>query len=189
MQVETPEGLHENQYALKILQDRLAWPALPGNIKLVAGCIEAIAHKWRRSKGKAYEWLDKKLQVAEEQGIPLDYKFFSEAKYNAIQSEKPFKGTYEPPGSLVCRLCNNTRWKPANGGVVRCSCPSEEKRVPEPISEQESQMFRQRLRAFIGAINVNSAKPAEPRSLLSQDKTGTNSLVGMEESATEGSHG
>lgn len=131
---ETPEGLHRMQYAIHILEEVLGWPS-KGNCELIADCILSIAKARKLSVKQGHDYLVRAITLAGEQGITVDRFFFMEGTYTKMRPTKDeeFKGTFEKPGTPVCTLCNNSKWKASSipGRVVRCDCPKDAMRIPD----------------------------------------------------------
>jgi hypothetical protein len=85
-QDEVPEGLHAMQYACHILEEILGWP-LKGNQEMMADCIKAIGKSRRLTDKKAYLYLVRAIQLAKEQGIPVNHFFFSNGEYTEVRPE------------------------------------------------------------------------------------------------------
>lgn len=90
---EVPEGLHDVQYALHLLQEVLAWPAKT-NIELIADCLTAIQKSKRLSAVQAYKYLVRAIGIAKEQGIKVDRMFFMNGEYTTVRPHKEEREKY-----------------------------------------------------------------------------------------------
>jgi len=95
-----PDGLSVIQYATFICANMLAWPENPSNLHLVADSISAVAKKWRSTPRKAFIWMAKKLELAEQQGMVIDGFFFREGRYNTIHAEEKVSGSFKPMDAI-----------------------------------------------------------------------------------------
>jgi hypothetical protein len=114
--METPEGLHELQYARHILEEVLGWPA-KGNLELIGDCIRSISLTKKATLRAAHVFLVKAITLAKEQEIPVDKFFFQDGRYMEIRPKSA------PPEVL-------------SGGCERCGGAwrlwQDDPRVPGP---------------------------------------------------------
>jgi len=82
--MDTPEGLHELEYARHILEEVLGWPA-KGNLELVGDCIRAISISRKLTLIQAHAYLKRAINLAKEQQIPVDKFFFQDGKYTDVR--------------------------------------------------------------------------------------------------------
>ena len=82
--MDTPEGLHELQYARHILEEILGWPA-KGNLELIGDCIRSISLAKKLTLQASHAYLKRAIKLAKEQQIPVDKFFFVDGKYMEIR--------------------------------------------------------------------------------------------------------
>lgn len=82
-----PEGLHAISYARQILEEHLGWPS-KGNMELVADCLTSIAKAKKLTLVKAHGYLTRAVTLAKEQGIEVNYFFFSNGEYMNVRPHK-----------------------------------------------------------------------------------------------------
>jgi hypothetical protein len=87
MTTDPPEGLHEREYAIYILEEILGWPA-KSNLELMADCLRSIGISRRIKPVQAYKYMLRAIKLAKEQGITVDRFFFMEGKYTEVRPEK-----------------------------------------------------------------------------------------------------
>jgi hypothetical protein len=83
-----PEGLHELNYAEKLLED-IGWPAVYGNKVLVAAAIETAEKSLKVTPVKAYEALLSYIKADRDKGVKIDAFYFKESKWRNKPKEKP----------------------------------------------------------------------------------------------------
>lgn len=92
---EIPEGLHEMQYAVHVLEEILGWP-VKGNGELVADCIKAIGRSRKLTPKKAYIYLVRAVRLAKEQSIEVNRFWFQGGEYMNMRPEKSGIKDYKP---------------------------------------------------------------------------------------------
>ena len=93
-----PDGLSVMNYAAKICEDSLGWPAVRSNLELVGMCLESVAKKWRRSNRAAYIWMEKRIAAAKEAGIEINGMWFRQGEYN---NRIPGQDHYDEPKRMT----------------------------------------------------------------------------------------
>lgn len=78
--VGTPEGLHQNQYAVRILED-LGLPAAPRLINIVAAAISSYAKSQNITKAQAFEAIRRRALDDRDNGIEITSFWFEDARY------------------------------------------------------------------------------------------------------------
>lgn len=82
----TPEGLHQNQYATRLLED-IGLPTVRQNIEYVAAAIVAHSKQASITKAAAFEFIKARALDAQQAGEPVTQFWFSDGKYRpAVQA-------------------------------------------------------------------------------------------------------
>lgn len=102
MKEETPDDLHELQYARHILEEVLGWPS-KGNLEMVGDCLRSLMKAKRLTGKKAHGYMVRAIKLAQDEGRIIDHFFFSNGIYTQIRP--PAK---EPVMRPVCPQCAAT---------------------------------------------------------------------------------
>lgn len=92
---EVPEGLHNTQYSIHLLQEILGWPA-KGNIELMADCLTAIQKAKRLNEVQAYKYMVRAIHLAKEQGVKVDRLWLMGGEYMNVRPIKESRNEYMP---------------------------------------------------------------------------------------------
>ena len=90
-----PEGLNEREYAMYALENGIGRPATKANLELIASCIKSLSKTKGMSLQRAMQYLIRAVKLANEQGVDVDYGFFSDAVYLKMRPKTPLP-QYKP---------------------------------------------------------------------------------------------
>lgn len=83
---EAPKDLTALEYARHILEEVLGWPA-KGNLEMMADCITSVSKSRKIPLVKAHGYMQRAIELAKKQGVPVDKWFFMEGVYTTIRPE------------------------------------------------------------------------------------------------------
>jgi hypothetical protein len=99
----TPDGLHELEYARHVLEEVLGWPA-KGNIEMMGDCLRSIAKSRQLTNKKAHGYIVRAIMLARDQQVKVDHFFFQSGGYTAMKPTRPLNPVPVP----TCARCVST---------------------------------------------------------------------------------
>lgn len=94
-QESAPEGLHALQYARQICEEQLGWPS-KANLELLGDCITSISRTKKLTLVQAHKYLSRAVKLAKEQGVTIEYRWFSNGEYMNVRPTHSAAKDYAP---------------------------------------------------------------------------------------------
>lgn len=92
---EIPEGLHEREYAVKILEDILGF-GRKWNIETMIECLISLGKARGLKPHQCFIYMARAIRIGQAQGEEVDMNWFTRGRYMLMRPDKQFRGTFKP---------------------------------------------------------------------------------------------